>query len=390
MQLIALFSAQGYRITFATTAVVTEHSDSFKDLSIETRTMTLNDPSFDGLLEELNPDVVLFDRFITEEQFGWRVAEICPDALKVLDTEDLHFLRKARQEAYNKGLATENVYTETAKREIASILRCDLSLIISEVELALLTDTFAVPEGIVYYLPFLLPSEISATTQAAQANFNERSHFMTVGNMKHAPNVASVKLLKRDIWPVLRERLPKAELHIYGAYAPQQLQEMHNPKEGFHIKRWVRDISAVMRSAKVQLAPLPYGAGLKGKLIDAMVNGLPTVTSSAGAEGMFGAFEPPGSIANRWEAVVNEAESLYTRKANWLKAQQNGYDIVATRFQKSNFSAHFNKKIEYLSHNLSEHRQNHFIGQILQHQTLQATKYLSKWIEEKNKKNGGL
>ena len=79
--------------------------------------------------------------FITEEQFGWRVAENCPDAIRLLDTEDLHFLRKARQEVVNKNQEL-NLFSETAKREIASIYRCDVSLIISEFEMQLLQETF--------------------------------------------------------------------------------------------------------------------------------------------------------------------------------------------------------------------------------------------------------
>src|SRR5690606_37474589 len=112
--------------------------------NISVKNIQLNDASFDEFIKELNPEIVLFDRYISEEQFGWRVSENCPDVLKILDTEDLHFLRKAREEAVKKEIPVyeANLFSETAKRELASILRCDLSLIISEYEMELLQNTF--------------------------------------------------------------------------------------------------------------------------------------------------------------------------------------------------------------------------------------------------------
>ena len=92
-----------------------------------------------------------------EEQFGWRVAENCPDALRILDTEDLHCLRKTRHEAMKKQIAfTEErlMASEITKREIASIYRCDLSLIISRFEMKLLKETFKIQESLLCHLPF--------------------------------------------------------------------------------------------------------------------------------------------------------------------------------------------------------------------------------------------
>jgi len=386
LQIINLFLAYDCQITFSSTATKSVNSANLSSLNIKEVAIKLNDSSFDTFLQELQPNIVLFDRFITEEQFGWRVAETCPDALRILDTEDLHFLRKAREEAYKKGVPVtkSNYYTETAKRELASIYRCDVSLLISEVEVQMLTEIFKVPSGLLFYLPFLLPSAISEIQKKKQNNFDNRQDFIAIGNFKHAPNVASVKILKEHIWPALSEKFPQASLLIYGAYAPQQIQEMNSPNERFFIKGWTKDLSAIMQNARVQLAPLPFGAGLKGKLLDAMCYGLPSVTTTIGSEGMYGSNKVPGGIADTWEQFITVVALLYTEKRDWLHAQQQGYAILETRFQKHRFAEIFSKRILFLSENLKTHRQHHFIGQILQHQTLQATKYLSKWIEAKN------
>src|SRR5690606_3496594 len=150
----------------------------------------------------LQPDLVLFDRFFTEEQFGWRVEQTCPHALRVLDTEDLHSLRAAREkivkaaqkqtanesEKYSLELLADNNNQtfalmrneEMALREIAAIFRCDLSLIISEAELELLHSQFSVPKNILLYCPFLTDSVLPIVTP-----FAGREHFISIGNFRH-------------------------------------------------------------------------------------------------------------------------------------------------------------------------------------------------------------
>ena len=386
MQLISLFEKENYIIVFSSTASITEKSETFKYAPVEVKSIALNNTSFDDFIKELNPSVVLFDRFITEEQFGWKVAENCPDSLRILDTEDLHFLRKARQEVLKKKLSISdvNLFSETAKREIASIYRCDLSLIISEFEMELLQNTFHIDASLLYYLPFLV-NEITVTEFKEFPTFENRNHFITIGNLLHAPNVDAILFLKKEIWPKIKKQLPKAELHIYGAYAPQQISELHSQKEGFLIKGWVVSVSEVMKNARVCLAPLRFGAGLKGKFFDAMKNGTPVVTTSIGAEGIPGNYSFAGTIVDEAEGIVNASIALYVNKENWLAAQQNGMVILNQRFNHNLYSEKFINQLSLIHDNFQEYRNQNFIGQILQHQSVQATKYMSKWIEEKNK-----
>ena len=386
MQLISLFEKENYIIVFSSTASITEKSETFKYAPVEVKSIALNNTSFDDFIKELNPSVVLFDRFITEEQFGWKVAENCPDSLRILDTEDLHFLRKARQEVLIKKLSISdvNLFSETAKREIASIYRCDLSLIISEFEMELLQNTFHIDASLLYYLPFLV-NEITVTEFKEFPTFENRNHFITIGNLLHAPNLDAILFLKKEIWPKIKKQLPKAELHIYGAYAPQQISELHSQKEGFLIKGWVVSVSEVMKNARVCLAPLRFGAGLKGKFLDAMKNGTPAVTTSIGAEGIPGNYSFAGTIVDEAEGIVNASIALYVNKENWLAAQQNGMVILNQRFNHNLYSEKFINQLSLIHDNFQEYRNQNFIGQILQHQSVQATKYMSKWIEEKNK-----
>jgi O-antigen biosynthesis protein len=139
MQLIAFFKENGGKITFASTALQSEFSEELLD--VDRKQIALNCSSFDEFVLELQPDLVLFDRFMTEEQFGWRVAEHCPNALRMLDSEDLHCLREARRLTVLKNKPF-NLNNDLAKREIASIYRCDVTLMISEFEIELLQIAF--------------------------------------------------------------------------------------------------------------------------------------------------------------------------------------------------------------------------------------------------------
>lgn len=387
MQLLDLFIEQAYTISFATTAGASEKAEDLSNYGITSESIELNDSSFDVFVSELNPAIVLFDRFITEEQFGWRVAEHCPRALRILDTEDLHFLRKARQLAVkDKMLVQEaNLHSETAKREIASIFRCDFSLIISEVEKELLEKAFKVPKQLLHYLPFLVPP-ISEEDCKQLPKFGERAHFIAVGNLLHAPNVDSVKQLKKHIWPKIRKQLPQAQLLVYGAYAPQQILELHNETQGFLIMGWAPDIADVFRTARVCLAPLRFGAGLKGKLLDAMRYGIPSITTTIGAEGMCEALFFPGCIQDDNEKFIANAIQLYNDEDRWNDFQKQGFSIVEKRFLKSSFSEAFSKRLEDLFQNIDSHRKTNFVGQMLLHHSNQASKYMGKWIEEKNQK----
>ena len=383
LQLISIFQEEGYKIHFATSALMNPRSIDLSSIDFTLDVIRLNDPSFDTYIKDLNPDVVMYDRFVIEEHYGWRVAEHCPNALRILDTEDLHFLRKAREAAFKKEghLSNVNLYTDQAKRELASIMRCDLSLIISSYEMKLLTDTFNVSKSQLFYIPFL----VDDIPEVSDLNpFDSRSDFMSIGNLFHAPNVDSVLYLKKNIWPEIRRQLPSATLSVYGNYAPQQINELHNVKEGFLIKGWAPSVKEVMSSSRVCLAPLRFGAGLKGKLLDAMIYGTPAVTTSIGAEGMYGTEE---SIFCKEEVsdFVAYAVHLHSEETTWSRSQSMGNKILKERYSRNQFASKFKTVLKSLHLSLDQHRKQNFVSQILQHQTMQATKFMSKWIEEKNK-----
>jgi len=381
MQLIDLFLTDGYQITFATTAQNIQFSENISILGIATKSIELNSDTFDNFIKKLNPTIVLFDRFITEEKFGWRVSENCPNALKILDTEDLHSLRLARQLAIkeNRLFNADDLYSDIAKREIASILRCDISLMVSEFEMELLHNQFNASKKIIFYLP------IFAKKLDVFPTFENRNNFVFIGNFLHEPNWDCVKYLSEIIWPLLQKQLPDAKMIIYGAYCTQKVMELHKPIQNFYVLGRADDAFEVIKNAKVVLAPLRFGAGIKGKLLEAMQCGTPSVTTSVGAEAMTGNLFWNGFVKDKPIEFVEAAVSLFTDKNTWIQSQKNGFHIIDKRFKKELFDENFFIQINSLLNNLKQHRNDNFIGAILQHQSLNSAKYMSKWIEEKNK-----
>ncbi|HUH35873.1 MAG TPA: glycosyltransferase family 4 protein [Moheibacter sp.] len=380
LQLVDFFVKRGDEVIFCSSASKSESSFDFSNwTAVKEVAIALNNVSFDIFVKELKPDIVVFDRFVSEEQFGWRIRENCPNAIQILDTEDLHFLRNAREIAFKK--QTELHFENPMKlREITSILRCDLSIMISEVEMKLLMNEFKISKELLFYLPFLEEIENNKNLKS----FEERRDFVFIGNFLHEPNWQCVLELKKTIWPKIKKKLPTANLHIYGAYASQKVTDLHQPKAGFWVHGKAESAHEVIEKARVLLAPLPFGAGQKGKFIDAMQMGTPIATNSLGAEAMF-THSIPGVVEDSTDFFVQKTVELYENQELWENAQQVGQEILKVHFDKNQWIPLLDQHLNFLQKNLKQHRQQNYLGQILHQNSMNALKYMSLWIEEKNK-----
>jgi len=400
MQLLESFVGAGWHVTFASPATVGEHKADLAALGIAECAITLNDSGFDTFVSQLAPEVVLFDRFMMEEQFGWRVEKCCPQAVRVLETVDLQSLRDARQQLLKARLRDNSdcadfndlfhaslyrVYdpmaeAEVTQREIAAIYRSDLSLMISDVEIDLLTQQFKVPAALLHWCPLMLES-IPTTARS----FDQREHFLSIGNFRHEPNWDAVLWLKNTLWPLIRAQLPQAQLHIYGAYTPPKATALHNPKQGFLVLDRAEDALQVMALARVNLAPLRFGAGIKGKLADAMLCGTPSVTTPIGAEGMHGALPWPGAIGTTAQQLSQAAVDLYQDPVLWQHASRDALHLLEQRYAFSRHAAALVERICALMADLATHRRQNFTGAMLRHHHHKSTQYMSQWIEAKNR-----
>ena len=207
---------------------------------------------------------------------------------------------------------------------------------------------------------------------------------MTIGNFRHAPNWDAVLYLQQ-IWPLIRKQLPDAELHIYGSYPPPKATALNNPKTGFLIKGWADDAYQVMEDARVCLSPLRFGAGIKGKLLEAMIMQTPSITTPIGSEGMHQDEPWSGAICEDAQQFADAAVALYQDEAIFTQAQQNGQQLLQKYYDKSKLQSQLIAKITAISESLAQHRQQNFTGQMLKHHTMRSTQYMAQWIEAKNK-----
>ena len=149
-----------------------------------------------------------------------------------------------------------------------------------------------------------------------------------------------------------------------------------------------------MQQARVCLAPLRFGAGIKGKLAEAMFCGTPNVTTNIGTEGMNMGLDWPGLTTNlcvfnsEQEAAIdfaNHAVKLYQEVVLWQQKQTLGYALIKANFDKDTIQGKLLACISDIQNNLNNHRTDNFIGQMLQHHQLKSTQYMAQWIEAKNR-----
>ena len=140
-----------------------------------------------------------------------------------------------------------------------------------------------------------------------------------------------------------------------------------------------------MSQYRICLSPLRFGAGMKGKLADAMLSGTPSITTSIGAESMHGDYDWSGVVCDSPEEMSKAAIELYENKELWLEKQHNGLTIINNIFNKKENEQKFLKKLFSVIEFLDEKRKNNFTGMMLRHHTMKSAMYMSQWIEAKNK-----
>lgn len=364
-----------WQVHFASAAQRGEHALDLEAIGVTTHEIAVNDAAFDPWVEILAPQVVIFDRFMTEEQFGWRVAQRCPETVRVLDTSDLHSLRFAREQVIKSGEALKLKH-DIALREIAAIYRSDLTLMISEFEMEILVDEFGINRSLLAYWPF------SIELSDERVLFGNRKDFILIGSYLHTPNLDAARWCKAKIWPLIRQQLPEAELHCYGSYGERYAAELHAPKSGFFFKGRAEDALATMSLYRVNLAPLRYGAGLKGKVFDGFQTGTPTVMTPIAAEGICMNL---GWAHTSAEDFANAALQLYREPEAWRTRQCEERALCQDRFNSADWLPRLAAIIQSAIGERVQLREQNFIGKILRHHQHRSTEFMSRWIELKNK-----
>lgn len=390
----------------------------------------LNRNDFDQWLLVEKPNLVIFDRFMTEEQYGWRVLKVLPMAIRILDTQDWHALRAAREQVlisqYSANapkkmpLEVDATLSSKFERELLSMLRSSATLFISQSEIQYLKRQLAslgidvvslaentltpslesekrsVVRGLsehrlilpVLYFPFVH----NLKTLPKSADYSSRKHMVFVGNFLHRANIDALAWLQETIWPRIRASLPDVECHIYGAFCESKHQKLNDPSNGLYLKgAFEGDATVLLQHYRLNLAPLRFGAGLKGKVFEAALYGTPSMMTPIASEGLFspectfGCEETAGRFAQ--QAIV-----FYEEEHSWSALRKHQQEHIFNNFHQQKPSEAFLSVLKGLDHSQSQqgstssllsHISPPFVQRLLNQQSMKANTYFSRWIELK-------
>jgi O-antigen biosynthesis protein len=230
------------------------------------------------LLEDVNL-CVFFEFFSTAERSLAKVRMRRPDLPVVVDTVDVHFVRELRALKYARPSWLARLRAErTKKRELQVYKGADLILTVTENDRAEILREL--PDARVAVVPLI--HELQDTVPG----FHERrrNSLLFVGGFAHPPNADAVLFFCREVLPLVKRVLPDVRVTIVGDNPPKVITELE--RDDVVIAGWVPELSSLLNSHCVSIAPLRFGAGMKGKIAEALAAGLPVVTTSIGAEGM--------------------------------------------------------------------------------------------------------
>lgn len=267
--------------------------------------------------------VALYRVSVAKELFD-AVREFAPEAKIIFNTVDLHFLREQRAAELNGSLRDFVDAKRREKIELHIIRSADAAILLSGYEYDVIGRL--VPDAHRVFLPIVRP------IPGRLAPCDGRSGVLFVGGFSHAPNVDAVAFLCDAVWPLVRALLPTAKLFIVGADAPAGVTARHSPSEGVEVLGHVEDLTTLYGSARVAVAPLRFGAGLKGKVIASLAVGLPCVVTSIACEGMPRGGPDEMSVADSPRDFAQAVARIYLDEALWYRISDAGIAYARDNF----------------------------------------------------------
>ena len=269
-------------------------------------------------------DIVILSRHYVAAKHIHAVRVFAPNALVVFDTVDLHFLREERLAELEGSAVGKSDARARRDEELALIAKADVTLVVSDVEQALLQQL--APESRVMVL-----SNIHEPVPGGKP-FAEREGLVFIGGFQHPPNTDAVLWYAREILPRVRAQLPGVPTYIVGSKVPSPIKAL--AAEDFVITGYVPDVAPYFSGCRVSIAPLRYGAGVKGKVNLAMSWGLPVVATTPSIEGMHLTDGEDVLIADDPAAFADAIARLYRDEVLWARLAAGGLANIRTHFSR--------------------------------------------------------
>jgi GT2 family glycosyltransferase len=259
-------------------------------------------------------DLVFLFRAGVADRHLKTIRNLCPKAKILFHTVDLHFLRMMREAELSGDQLKKRAADEMKQLELNLIETADIATVISSKELELIYQY--IPQANVRLLPY--SRHISGTKKG----FHDRCDIVFVGGYKHMPNVDAVQFFVSEVMPLLRQRLPGVRFYAVGSNPPEEIQQLAS--EDVIITGFIEDLNPLLDKMRISVAPLRYGAGIKGKIGTAMTTGLPVVATSLAAEGISLTDGENILVADGAESFASTVARLYDNEALWNKLSKAG------------------------------------------------------------------
>ncbi|WP_243039107.1 glycosyltransferase [Dyella sedimenti] len=265
---------------------------------------------------------VILCRHTVAGQYASLVRKLAPKARLLFDTVDLHFLREQRAAELSGSASMARQALASRKSELALIEQCDVTFVVSPHEQALLAAE--VPQAKVELLSNI--HEVHGCRQPQAL----RRDFVFIGGFGHPPNADAVRWIASDILPALRKHAPDARVHVLGDVPDSAREELRAP--GLELHGRVPDLAPWLDGALASLAPLRFGAGVKGKINMAMSYGVPVIATPLAVEGMHLEKGTDVLLAETAEDFAQAAQELQQNADLWSRLSTASIDNVKRHF----------------------------------------------------------
>ena len=318
MEIIRAIHRRGHHVTFVPDYLDTspDYLEDLQSIGVE----VIHHPYYLTVAEYLKQhgrefSLAIISRLDIAARHMTTVRRLAPQARIVFDTVDLHFVREVRQARVQQDKSLESAAAIRKQQELSLALRADRTLVVSPVEKAILEREC--PGIDVRILSTIFPLE-----ELDVAGIEGRGNIIFIGGFQHPPNADAVLFFAREIFPLVRDRLPDAVFQIIGPDAPPEVLELES--SSIHVLGHVPDVKPLFHQARLSVAPLRFGAGVKGKVNQSMALGVPTVLTSIAAEGMYLVHEHNAMIADDPESFADAVVRLWTSREIWERLSTNG------------------------------------------------------------------
>lgn len=327
MALVDALLEAGWHVSFASV-----HSDRGRyERALQQKGVAIHDGSagLDEVLRGARFDLAVLAYWPVAERYLPAIRRVTPETRVVVDSIDLHFLRYARQLLGSGSRVLDDEFGREMAGEINTYAAADGVLAVSDKEAQLVDDltgepdlTWAVPLGV--HLP------------AAVAPCEVRRGSVFVGNFQHAPNVDAVAFLCQEVLPHLDPAIVGTHpVYVVGSGMTEQVRRLGDGVPGVRMVGWVPDLEPYLQRARVALVPLRHGAGVKGKLLEAMAAGTPAVSTTVGIEGLDVVDQEQALVADSADAFAAALQRLLTDDALWTQLARGGRSLVERRYSQA-------------------------------------------------------